>query len=61
MSITRNPCGHIKACHVLWYYRVAGLNQTQTAIATGLNIGTVNHIVHRRRYRHAYPMRPASR
>ena len=60
MSRPKNPCSHPKACNVLWYYHVAGLNQTQTAIAAELNVGTVNHIVHRRRYRTAYPVPPSN-
>jgi hypothetical protein len=33
-----------------------GWTQTQAAIAIGLNVGTVNHIVHGRRFPHAYPV-----
>lgn len=50
------PCDHRLACHVLWAVRVKGWSQTKAAIVVGLNVGTVNHIVHRRRFRSAHPV-----
>ncbi len=49
-------CTHLKACHVIWAVLVKGWTQTQAAIVIGLNVGTVNHIVHGRRFPHAYPV-----
>jgi DNA-directed RNA polymerase specialized sigma24 family protein len=49
-------CNFTKACHVLWAVHVQGLSQTATAILLELNVGTVNHIVHRRRFQGAYPV-----
>jgi len=49
-------CNFTKACHVLWATRVLGLSQTAAAILVELNVGTVNHIVHGRRFVGAYPI-----
>jgi len=49
-------CNFTKACHVLWAVRVLGLSQTAAAILVELNVGTVNHIVHGRRFMSAYPV-----
>jgi hypothetical protein len=49
-------CNFTKACHVLWVVRVVGLSQTAAAIMLELNVGTVNHIVHGRRFHSAYPV-----
>jgi hypothetical protein len=40
----------------IWAVLVMGWTQTQAAIAIRLNVGTVNHIVHGRRFPHAYPV-----
>jgi hypothetical protein len=50
------PCDFRKACHVLWAIYVMDWSQTKAAIATELNVGTVCHIVHRRRFPTAYPV-----
>ena len=50
------PCAFLKACHVLWAVHVKGWSQTQAAIEIGLNVGTVSHIVRRRRFPRAYPV-----
>ena len=52
----RFPCNYRKACHVLWGVFVMEWTQTQAAINLGLNVGTVNHIVHGRRFPDAYPV-----
>jgi hypothetical protein len=58
MSIRKRfPCTFIKACHALWAVRVWGMTQTEAAILIGLNVGTVCHVVHRRRFPAAYPVR----
>lgn len=51
-----HPCDFAKACHVLWAVHVMGWSQTTAAIAVGLNVGTVNHIIHGRRFMQAYPV-----
>lgn len=50
------PCDFRTACNVLWAVFVMRWTQTKTAIVVGLNVGTVNHIVHRRRFPTAYPI-----
>lgn len=50
------PCNFTKACHVLWAVHVQGLSQTAAAILLELNVGTVNHIIHGRRFQGAYPV-----
>lgn len=52
----RFPCTFRKACHVLWLYYNMGMKQTAIAILLRLNVGTVNHVVHRRRWPDAYPV-----
>ena len=51
------PCTFRKACHVLWLVQ-AGYSQSQAAVIVRLNVGTVCHVVHRRRFRGAYPVPP---
>ncbi|MBS3648551.1 hypothetical protein KEU06_07905 [Pseudaminobacter sp. 19-2017] len=53
-----HPCDHLKACHVLWAVVVNGWSQTRAAIAFNLNVGTVNHIIHGRRFVSAVPLPP---
>ena len=48
----------MKACYALWLVNVENATQTEAGIQVGLNTGTVNHIVHGRRFRHAYPICP---
>ena len=52
----RFPADHRKACHVLWLVYVGGTSQTEAALLVGLNVGTVCHIVHGRRFPGAYPV-----
>ncbi|MEQ8369199.1 MAG: hypothetical protein RIC83_00850 [Alphaproteobacteria bacterium] len=53
------PCTLIKACNVLYYVRICGYSLTEAAIRAELNVGTVCHIVHRRRFPMAEPIPPA--
>ncbi|MCW6507075.1 hypothetical protein [Lichenifustis flavocetrariae] len=55
MSKYYYPCTYEKACHVLWLVHVCGYSQTHAAIVVGLNVGTVCHVVHGRRFPHASP------
>jgi hypothetical protein len=50
------PCDFKKACHVHWAVLVMGWTQTKAAIEIGLNVGTVSHIVHGRRFFGAFPI-----
>ncbi|BCM83585.1 hypothetical protein [Methylobacterium indicum] len=52
----RFPCTFEMACHVLYLVEVLGLTQTEAALVVGLNVGSVNHVVHRRRHPGAYPV-----
>jgi len=55
------PCSYIKACNVLWAVLVQGWSQTKAAIAFELNVGTVSHIVNRKRFESAVPIPPRDR
>jgi hypothetical protein len=58
MTPRRFYCTLPKACHALFLVKVAGLTQTHAALYCGLNVGTVNHVVHGRRFPEAYPIAP---
>lgn len=60
MNSQRFPCTFPKACHVLWLFHHARMKQTAIAIMLRLNVGTVNHVVHGRRFPDAYPIAPVS-
>lgn len=49
------PCTFEKACYVRWAVHELGMSQTEAAIVLGLNVGTVCHIVHGRRFPTAFP------
>ena len=51
-----HPCTFERACWVLWAYQVLNWSQTKIAIELDLNVGTVCHIVHGRRYPSAHPV-----
>ena len=52
----RFPCTFRMACHVLWLVYDRRVSQTEAAILVRLNVGTVCHIVHGRRFPGAYPV-----
>ena len=52
----RTSCDLLKACHALYLVHVLGLTQTRTAVVLELNVGTVCHIVHKRRFPNAFPI-----
>lgn len=52
------PCTYSKACNVLWAVIDQGWSQTKAAIAFGLNVGTVSHIVNGKRFQTATPIAP---
>ncbi len=58
MPRRRFPATFPKACHVLWLVYHRRVSQTEAAILTQLNVGTVCHIVHGRRFPEAYPVPP---
>jgi hypothetical protein len=51
----RYPLTYKKACYALWAVNVMGWSMTQAAIVIGLNVGTVCHIIHGRRFPNAVP------
>ncbi|CAO3448707.1 hypothetical protein [Azospirillum argentinense] len=55
---TPRAANFMKACYVLWLVEVERTTQTEAAIQVGLNVGTVNHIVHGRRFKSARPICP---
>ena len=50
------PCDFAKACHALWMVWVWGWTQQQAGLVLGVHRSTINHIVHRRRFRDAFPV-----
>ena len=58
MNKRRYPCTHELACHALYFVFVLGWTQQQAGLVIGIHPGTVNHIIHRRRFRRAYPVPP---
>lgn len=54
----QHPCTFEKACFVLYLVTVTGATQTEAAIKAGLNVGTVCHVVHGRRFPGAFPLKP---
>lgn len=55
MSRGHYRCTYEMACNILWAVYERGWSQTKTALVIGLNVGTVCHVVHRRRFPNAYP------
>ena len=53
------PCTFEKACHVKYLVGVLGYSLTEAAIRQELNVGTVSHIIHGRRFRDAKAMPPS--
>lgn len=51
----RFPVTFELACKILYAVEVLGMSQTEVAIVLRLNVGSVNHVVHRRRFYGAYP------
>jgi 4-hydroxy-3-methylbut-2-en-1-yl diphosphate synthase IspG/GcpE len=56
----RFPCTFEMACYVLYLVEVLDLTQTEAAIRVGLNVGSVNHVIHGRRHPTAHPVPPPS-
>jgi hypothetical protein len=56
MSGKRYPCSFLKACYCKWCVYVMGWSLTQAAIAVGLNVGTVSHVIHGHRFPASYPI-----
>jgi len=52
------PCTYVQACNILWAVNQKGWTQTKAAIVFGLNVGTVCHVVHGRRFPDAVPIPP---
>ena len=50
-----HPCSYEKACWILWAWHVLGWSQTKIAIEVGINVGSVNHVIHGRRHPSARP------
>lgn len=44
------PCDSKKAAYVKWAVQLKGWSLTQAAVVVGLNVGTVSHVVHGRRF-----------
>jgi hypothetical protein len=59
MAKFRHPCTYLQACHILWWVYVSGQTQTHAAIMVGVNSGTANHVIHRRRFPDAFPIAPS--
>ena len=51
----RFPLTYELACKALYAVEVLGMTQTEAAIVLRLNVGTVCHVVHGRRFPGAHP------
>jgi hypothetical protein len=49
-------CTFLKACHVKWLVLVRGYTQNQAGHIVGVAAGTVNHVIHGRRFPGAFPV-----
>ena len=49
-------CNFLKACQVKHLVSVLGHTMTHAAIVVGLNVGTVCHIIHGRRFPGSFPI-----
>lgn len=52
------PCSEQQACWILYVILIWRWSQQQAGLVFGVHPGTVNHIVHRRRFPHAVPIEP---
>lgn len=59
MRKKRFPLTFLKACYVKWLVN-KGFSLTHAAIYCGLNVGTVSHVIHNRRFPGAPPSRTCS-
>lgn len=55
---TRFPCSHEKASLIKFLVIVLGYSQTHAAIIAEVNVGTVCHVVHGRRFPDSPPAPP---
>lgn len=49
-------CTFEKACHALWLVRYARLTQSRAGRLLDVPSGTINHVIHGRRFPDAYPV-----
>ncbi len=52
----QHPCTFIKACHVKHIVLILRQTMTHAAILVGLNVGTVCHVIHGRRFPESFPI-----
>ncbi len=54
----RHPqnCTFEKACYAIWLVRYARLTQSRAGRLLDVSSGTINHIIHGRRFPNAYPV-----
>lgn len=52
------PCSLEQAENILWFVHVLGWSQAKAGFAVRVHSGTVNHVVHGRRYPQARPKPP---
>lgn len=50
------PCDPVKAAYVKWAVNLKGWSQTQAAVVVGLNVGTVSHVIHGKRFATVSPV-----
>ena len=54
----RCVCTFLKACHIKYLVLVEGYTLTQASVIVEINIGTLSHILHGRRFHGAFPISP---
>ena len=52
------PCTFLKACHAKHYVKELGFTLTQASILVEVNIGTLSHVMHGRRFPGSFPIPP---
>ena len=59
VSIRQNhPCTFLKACNAKHLVRVQGLTLTHASFIVEVNIGTLSHVMHGRRFPGSFPIPP---
>lgn len=49
-------CTFLKACNAKWLVLVQGYTQSQAAVILEVNQGTLNHVMHGRRFPDSFPI-----
>lgn len=58
MARQRHPCTFLKACNAMYLVQVQGCTLTHAGIIVRVNVGTLSHVMHGRRFPGAFPIAP---